>query len=725
MSAGSNPSLRGGRAARPALLLVLLATVAVFGPSVSADFVWDDWALIVRNQLVRDPAHLPDVLTSPFWNVSSQSTVGRLAYVNLYRPVVSLAYVTQFQVFGENPVGYHMVSLLLHLACVVMAYAWIRRRLEHRSSELRAPVDLAAAVGVLPFALHSSRPETVTWISGSTDLWMTFWVLAAALALGQRRRLVRGLGGLAVALACLSKEAAIVLPVLLVADAWLVEGRRPEAGREGIALAGAVAGTGVHLYFVPPAGGQGVALEGLSSRVLASLGHFVHRTFDWFDPSVEPVPREFDAGGHEVFAPWAIGLGAALVVVVILLAALAHRQTPSLRPWLADLLWFLLPLIPVANLVALEGPTVVADRYLFLPLLGIGAGLARTVFPLVDGPARRLVATGAILLAVALGVPSGIHARRFEDDGTLWSYEYERNPRSFSAINGVAEVARSEGEPGRAIRVYTHGRRVAMDRNQPGTALVYALRIAALLVTVTSDADQSRLNDLRELFDGLSEDAQLRIDVPELHLDERIPRDTWRRWRDHPTLVLLPRAMAHLRTGRLESAESLLHEVLAEDPRRAAAWNLLIAVHGRRLEWDAARDAYERAARRVPGDESVAAMGQALARAYALSMTPVPSPIAVAIRNARVQRELGAPEAARRILDAALEHSPHHPPLVLERARTDVADRRFDLARQVLERARAEDPANASRWDEALRRLSEAERSVSSASDRPPTDAGF
>ncbi len=470
----SAPARSARSAIRPpvaAMIFAALVTLVVFAPSLADGFVWDDWPLIVRNQFVRDPSHLPQVLTRPLWDVSSRGAVGRLAYLNLYRPVVSLAYVTEFQLFGEHAVGYHAVSIALHVACVLLALLWLRRRLPERAS---VALWSAAVVGVVPFALHPSRPETVTWVSGCTDLWMTFWSLLGVVALAEERALVRAAGAVALALAVLSKEAAVVVPVLIALDTLLVDGRRPSLRREGVAFAGVTAGVIVHVVAVPFVGGSEPSTGGLVPRVLSSLGHFVGRTLWGFRPSVEPVPHLFDAQGHEVFAPWSIALGGALLVAVAALVVGAWKR-PALRPWLADALWYLLPLLPAANVLSLSGPTLIAERYLFLPLLGAGALLARATLPLIAAgpPARTFVLASAGALALAYGAASTLHTLDFASDRVFWSYELERDPDSVSAITNVGLDAVADGDVEQAVAVWLHGREVARrtHRNDEADAL--------------------------------------------------------------------------------------------------------------------------------------------------------------------------------------------------------------------------------------------------------------
>ena len=65
------------------------------------------------------------------------------------------------------------------------------------------------------------------WISGSTELWLSALVLLAALAFDSRRS---WLAGILLALALFAKESAIVAAPLLLADRFLLQGRRERSG---------------------------------------------------------------------------------------------------------------------------------------------------------------------------------------------------------------------------------------------------------------------------------------------------------------------------------------------------------------------------------------------------------------------------------------------------------------------------------------------------------------
>lgn len=194
--------------------LLVAATLLVFGLGLPGQWVWDDHGLIVSNAYLRDLSHLPALLRADFWHISAASETGESLSRMYWRPVVTLAYALQFHAFGTSPLGYHAVNLALHLACTLLTFGLLRRRV----GDGEARGEVAALLGALVFAVHPSRPESVTWVSGSTDLWMTLLALLGNRVFdGPRDR--RGLGtGALLGLAILSKEAAVVVPALLTLE---------------------------------------------------------------------------------------------------------------------------------------------------------------------------------------------------------------------------------------------------------------------------------------------------------------------------------------------------------------------------------------------------------------------------------------------------------------------------------------------------------------------------
>ena len=133
-----------------ARLLLLAAALAAFGASLGSGFHFDDYAIFSN-----------PVLTSPWgW-----------LQVWGWRQTRPLTYVTfwlNYQAGGQDPIGYHLLNLLLHLGAVLLAYECLRRLLPQR----------AALVAAALFAVHPLQAEAVDYV------WGRSIVLAALLCFG-------------------------------------------------------------------------------------------------------------------------------------------------------------------------------------------------------------------------------------------------------------------------------------------------------------------------------------------------------------------------------------------------------------------------------------------------------------------------------------------------------------------------------------------------------------
>lgn len=188
-------------------LLITLSAVLLYSITRRGYFVADDF--IILNQLHFKQTTFADNLVwfTRDWGVG----------VNFYRPWVRLAYYFEFTLFGDNAAGWHLFSTGLHTLNSLLIY-WLVWLLLRRKG--------AATVAGLVFALQPIHSEPVSWISGQTDLWATFFVLAStctfirARQLQQQKRpnLLIYLASLfSFVMALFSKESAVALPVALLA----------------------------------------------------------------------------------------------------------------------------------------------------------------------------------------------------------------------------------------------------------------------------------------------------------------------------------------------------------------------------------------------------------------------------------------------------------------------------------------------------------------------------
>jgi tetratricopeptide (TPR) repeat protein len=409
----------GGASARPLILVVLAAIVAGL-PSLSAGFIHDDHRIIEQNELIRDPAHVPAILTRGYWTVDERQVP------NLYRPVTILSFALSHAVGGLRPFGYRAANLALHALVAALVYLLARRTFGLPSSSTAlasripgAALDPALWAGLL-FAVHPVHTEVLGLVVGRGEILAAAGTILSVLlflrgveraAAGEtsRARRMYVLSLSAFAFGFLSKENAVAAPFLtLAADLTL---RRDSSGRPVRPAWGYHAGSAALL----------VLLLGVRATVLGGLGtarftHFIDNPIayqpfllgrltalkalaEYARLLVFPLRLSIDHSYNAL--PPAASAAEPLVVaggVVLLAGALGLATAWKRRRAAAFALAFVaLALAPVSNLLVPIG-TILAERLLYLP--SVGACLL----------AGALVSWSAARAPGASGAPGGSQA---------------------------------------------------------------------------------------------------------------------------------------------------------------------------------------------------------------------------------------------------------------------------------------------------------------------------
>ncbi len=374
-------------------------TVLVFAPVLGHDFVsLDDPAYVTANRQVRRG------LTAEGFGWAWGAEVAAN-----WHPLTLLSHMLDCELYGLDPGGHHLTSLLLHTANAVLLFVVWRR--------LTGAAGRSAVVAAL-FAIHPLHVESVAWIAERKDVLSGFFFLLTLAAwTGWVRRPTRRrylLALLAFALGLLAKPMLVTLPlVLLLLDVWPLE-RLPRGApaaeirrafgrllREKLPFFLAALAAGVVALFtqreamfplaaLPPAQRAANALLAYAAYLGDTLWP---RGLAVFYPLPGPQPA------------WRVALAAALFAA--LTAATLARCRRS--PWLAvGWLWFAGMLVPVIGLLQV-GSQGRADRYTYLPSIGLFVALVWEVaerWP--AGRLRRPALAAAALLAIA---PLAVAAR--------------------------------------------------------------------------------------------------------------------------------------------------------------------------------------------------------------------------------------------------------------------------------------------------------------------------
>lgn len=722
----SGASRRGAFLLRGSLLLLV---ALAFGPALGGGFVWDDHLLISNNAAWRSASGLWHALVGDFW----QTSIDIGSHRDYYRPLVSLAYYLEFQLFGLDPFGYHLVSLLLHASCVLLVLAWLRARLAP-AYEARS-VSVGAAIGAAWFALHPTRTESVSWISGCTDLWMTLFLLSSALCLRSPRTRARLLlAALCAAAALLCKEAALMLPALLALDAWLLS--PAEARRDDLRAAGAIGATMLVVMVVRaalvslPSRSLAAIVRQPVARVLSSFGHYLEATFVPFAPTVLRGKVAMTPHGELVYEPGSVALGALGFALIAIACVLAVRRA-ALRPWLADGAWFVVALAPVLNLIPLELKALVADRYLYLPMLGVSALLARAVSALwsrTQLPARLLLGGAWAATALAFIAVVWVQGRAFASDPALWERELALDPARAYVLESSTTMSMNARDYPRALAIALAGMKLAHDTGQLGPEMRFELLALESAVRGAGDSDQPRLLVLRAAYDQLATEgrAELALEpvllagalqAPALRLHLRLLPAQRALLAREVSDFLLVRAELHARTADLPGARALLESALRAFPRSPDALARLASIAALEHDFRTAQAAARAAVQLAPAMGVAQSALRAVGIASQLAAAPAADERTRALRDAQIDLLLGAFGLARARLAAALATQPDDIELIALAARTDALDHREDLARARIEQAQRAHPEAGPQW---LALLSELRAARTALAQRSP-----
>ena len=483
-SAGSEPLTR----CTAVLLVATLALVAIaYHGSFDAPFVSDDHALIDENPRLRAPRPLYDSFTEPFW--SRPDRAGTDAY---YRPITTLSYVIDYRLWAATPRGFHGTNLLLHLVCCALLFGLCRRA----GAGLGASLLATALFGLFP-----RSTESVTWISGRTDLLAALGVLAALVlhSTEPARSGRRCAAAAALLFGLLAKEVAVAGAAAIVALGW-TEQRGQPGGSRRLALHVAPVALSLAVYLGLRAQFSVILDEaypfGPGLRTIfafQALGTYLFMLLDPFRPSAI-------IGKVGVIETNAVLAGGVVLAGLIWVGAqLALRRAAPLL--VAAFALGVVPLALVLQLIPIPFHSVAADRFLYLPVAGLSLAAAWGASKL---PTRLVApaAAGALVLALAFGI--SVHARNldWQDEIRFWQVTARQAPPESSEAHAELGTRLAwRGEPEQALRHYRRAiaRENEFARRYPERGVDPLLRSNTALVL----SEVGRYDDAVEILESL------------------------------------------------------------------------------------------------------------------------------------------------------------------------------------------------------------------------------
>lgn len=396
--------IKPGKSERNAILLVLGVTLLVFLNSLTGEFVYDDSFQILKNPTLQSAANIPAMFTQGVWQFMTSDPSKAVGLY--YRPMFNSLLIVNYQLFGFSPFGWHLVSLLLHLAATFLVYRLIRAWDQPRE---------VAILAALLFGVHPIHVESVAWVSGVPDPLAAVFVL---LALIFHERYVKDgeantkwqLASLAMALLALfTKEVAIVMAGAVALREWLRSGEKESFNAR---LTRTVQRTAPFLIAGFLYLAARIAVLGFISKPEPKAAGITPLQVLLTEPSVLfayvrllflPYPLSVIYDHGYVTTPDQAPFWLPLILFIAVLAVSLWLVRKSKIALLA-LAWVGLFVLPVLNLKAFNPEeSIIHDRYLYLPSVGFcllaAMGLV-WLYNRASGSGKKLVFAAAILIVI-------------------------------------------------------------------------------------------------------------------------------------------------------------------------------------------------------------------------------------------------------------------------------------------------------------------------------------
>ncbi|MDD1744312.1 MAG: hypothetical protein LUQ20_00635 [Candidatus Methanoperedens sp.] len=437
------------------LIIITVLTVLAYGNSLRGDFVCDDRPMIINNEKIASIEYLPHYFTHGVWDISNLGIKDEF----LYRPLFLVYLFLNYQIWGVSPFGFHLASLLLHICNSILVFFLLRKVL--LSQETIIPL-----LGTIIFAVHPVHTESVSWISGATDLILTFFFLSSFLFYliyrDNHKSILLLLSIISFIFSLLSKEVAVVLPLIIIAYDYLKDKKIYTKNLFIFILV-------TILYLLL----RGTVLGGISGTLqfsFAGLKNVIEFISGYIKLLFIPWPLVFYFSISEsdfINFKGVIFSAAAFISIVIYVI----KDRKSLFP----VIWIFVTLLP-ALLLAFHSRPAFAERFLYLPSAGFVVFLAY----LIEKPFEQYRKITILFTSLIIFVFSAITVRanlEWKNDEVFYFKAIRNNQHYAGAYLGLAQYYERKGQIEQAIAVYTNSLNYIAKTDKSdvyeGIALIY------------------------------------------------------------------------------------------------------------------------------------------------------------------------------------------------------------------------------------------------------------
>jgi hypothetical protein len=411
------------------ILTIILLGLLIYFISFFNGFFADDYHQIIDNPAVHSLTYIPSYFTGSTFYTGSTNLSG-----NYYKPLLTTSYALLYHVFGENPSGYHIVQVFLHIANAVLIFFLFKSYLKRGVAFLFS----------LFFLVHPINTEAVVYIANLQDeLFLFFGLLTMVVSNNYFFSLKPLLIGLLLFFSLLCKETGVLFLILLPLHSLLFDRKSLSVNSITSLIVFLLCGVlrflvaGVYFNKLITAPIMNLTLQERLLHLPYIIDFYLKTFFFPKDLIIFQTTIFHSVGFSNFYLPFIID--SIFFILLSLSGVLIYKKVRhSFKTYAFFLIWFLIGLLLHLQFFPLDA--TVADRWFYFPIigiLGVIAVLADTFIKFNKNSTLKIVGFVAFILLLGIfSFRSMTRSRDWKDQLSLISHDIRYNRESYQLEEG-------------------------------------------------------------------------------------------------------------------------------------------------------------------------------------------------------------------------------------------------------------------------------------------------
>jgi tetratricopeptide (TPR) repeat protein len=368
-----------------AAFMAALFTILIYIPALQNDFVnWDDPQYIYENHHIQ------------YIDLKFFKWMFTTFHASNWHPLTWLSHAIDYAIWGLNPMGHHLTSVILHGLNTFLVFLLIMKLMEsakakelppftpEQEKQFRTKTIIVSTVTALLFGIHPIHVESVAWISERKDVLYAFFFLLSLLSYleysspsAEKKKPVHYFLCLFFfILSLMSKPMAVTLPVVLIildfyplerlqlqtsftSQRWVIIEKAPFIMLSLVSMVLTILAHKTHGALVPG------DIYPFMSRFLLALKALVFYLYKMFLPinlaPLYPYPKKISFFAFDYIGSFIVVTG----ITFICISLYMKKQ----NIWAGSWVFYIISSLPVLGIIQI-GKHSAADRYTYIPSLG-------------------------------------------------------------------------------------------------------------------------------------------------------------------------------------------------------------------------------------------------------------------------------------------------------------------------------------------------------------------